>query len=38
MADELRKNLPVHCRVDEAWVMVGDGMHWERRHRVKLAA
>ena len=37
VAADVSGRLPVVCRANEVWVMVGDGMHWDRRHRVKLA-
>ncbi len=30
VADALRLSLPVKCRAEELWVMVGDGLRWSR--------
>ena len=38
VAADVSRRLPVVCRAEEVWVMVGDGNRWELRHRVKLAA
>ena len=38
VAADVSRHLPVACRAEEVWVMVGDGNRWELRHRVKLAA
>jgi 2'-5' RNA ligase len=37
VAADVTGRLPVACRAEEIWVMIGDGARWERRHRVKLA-
>lgn len=36
IAADVATKLPLHCRAEEVWVMVGDGTRWERRHRVPL--
>jgi 2'-5' RNA ligase len=36
VAAEVTSRLPLLCRADEVWVMVGDGVQWALRHRVKL--
>jgi 2'-5' RNA ligase len=36
-ADTLSARLPVACRAQEVWVMVGEGPRWEVRHRLALA-
>lgn len=37
VAEDLATRLPVTCRADEVWVMVGGGSaRWELRHRVQL--
>lgn len=36
VAADVSGRLPVVCRAEEVWVMVGDGMRWELRHRTKL--
>jgi 2'-5' RNA ligase len=37
VAAEVSSRLPVACRAEEVWVMIGDGAHWMLRHRVALA-
>lgn len=37
VADTLRPSLPVACRAEQVWVMVGDGLRWSVRHRVQLS-
>jgi 2'-5' RNA ligase len=37
VAADVSGRLPVACRAEEVWVMVGDGVRWELRHRVRLA-
>jgi 2'-5' RNA ligase len=36
-ASRLAAHLPIRCRADEVWVMVGDGTRWSLRHRVPLS-
>ncbi len=36
IAADLAGRLPLRCRAEEVWVMVGDGTRWERRHVTKL--
>jgi 2'-5' RNA ligase len=36
VAAEVSRGLPLACRAEEIWVMVGDGSRWELRHRVQL--
>jgi 2'-5' RNA ligase len=38
VAADVAGRLPVICRAEELWVMVGDGARWTLRHRVPLAA
>jgi 2'-5' RNA ligase len=37
VADALAAQLPLACRAEEAWVMVGDGSRWFVRRRIPLA-
>jgi 2'-5' RNA ligase len=37
MAADVAGRLPLRCRAEELWVMVGDGHRWSRRHRTLLA-
>ena len=37
IAADVATRLPVRCRAEEVWVMVGGGGRWERRHRISLA-
>jgi 2'-5' RNA ligase len=37
VAADVAGRLPLACRAEEVWVMVGDGTRWSRRHRVVLA-
>jgi 2'-5' RNA ligase len=37
VAADLTTRLPVKCRAEEVWAMVGGGGPWELRHRVRLA-
>src|ERR1700685_2267961 len=37
VASDVTGRLPITCRAEEIWVMVGDGMRWSLLHRVKLA-
>ncbi len=37
VAADLSARLPVRCRAEEVWVMVGDGTRWSLRHRTKLS-
>jgi 2'-5' RNA ligase len=37
VAADVASRLPVTCRAEEVWVMVGDGSRWSLRHRVKLS-
>jgi 2'-5' RNA ligase len=37
VAADLTARLPLSCRAEEIWVMVGDGTRWSLRHRTKLA-
>ena len=36
IAADVATRLPVRCRAEEVWVMVGGGGRWERRHRIEL--
>jgi 2'-5' RNA ligase len=36
VAAEVAQRLPVECRAEEVWVMVGDGRRWSLRHRAAL--
>jgi 2'-5' RNA ligase len=36
VAADVSSRLPVACRAEEVWVMVGDGTRWQLRHRVAL--
>jgi 2'-5' RNA ligase len=36
VADALGRSLPVRCRAEEVWVMVGDGVQWERSAVLRL--
>lgn len=36
IAADVATKLPLLCRAEEVWVMVGEGARWERRHRVRL--
>jgi 2'-5' RNA ligase len=38
IAADVVSRLPVHCRAEEVWVMVGDGSRWEQRHQVRLVS
>jgi 2'-5' RNA ligase len=38
VAADVAARLPLRCRADEVWVMVGGGVRWELRHRVTLMA
>jgi 2'-5' RNA ligase len=38
VAEELSAKLPIKCRADEVWVMVGDGQAWSVRRRLPLSA
>ena len=41
IAADVAGRLPLHCRAEEVWVMVGGaagGARWERRHRVRLVS
>jgi 2'-5' RNA ligase len=37
VAADVAGRLPVSCRAEEVWVMVGDGTRWTLRHQVALA-
>ena len=37
IAADVATRLPVRCRAEEVWVMVGGGGRWERRHHILLA-
>lgn len=37
VAADVASQLPLECRAEEVWVMVGDGTRWSLRHRVVLA-
>lgn len=37
IAADVATRLPLRCRAEEVWVMVGGGGRWERRHRIALA-
>lgn len=37
VAADVTTRLPVACRAEEVWAMVGGGGRWELRHRLKLA-
>jgi 2'-5' RNA ligase len=36
VAADVSERLPIACRAEEIWVMVGDGTRWDLRHRTKL--
>ncbi|HEY3810798.1 MAG TPA: 2'-5' RNA ligase family protein [Acidimicrobiales bacterium] len=36
VAADVSSRLPVACRAEEVWVMIGDGSRWMLRHRVAL--
>lgn len=36
VAADVATRLPLRCRAEEVWVMVGGGPRWELRHRVRL--
>ena len=36
MAADVTSRLPLACRAEQVWVMIGDGSHWSLRHRVIL--
>ncbi len=38
VAADVATRLPVRCRAEEVWVMIGGGSRWELRHRIRLAA
>jgi hypothetical protein len=38
VADELSAKLPIRCRAEEVWVMVGDGRIWSVRQKIPLPA
>ena len=38
IAADVTRGLPLKCRAEEVWVMVGDGSRWTCRHRTKLEA
>lgn len=37
VAADVATRLPVSCRAEEVWVMIGGGTRWELRHRIKLS-
>ena len=37
IAADVSRGLPLRCRAEEVWVMVGDGTRWSCRHRTQLA-
>jgi hypothetical protein len=37
VAQELEAKLPIKCRADEIWVMVGDGRAWSVRQKISLS-
>jgi 2'-5' RNA ligase len=37
VAADVSSRLPLACRAEEVWVMIGDGARWMLRHRVALA-
>jgi 2'-5' RNA ligase len=37
IAADVAGRLPLSCRAEEVWVMVGDGIRWTLKHRVVLA-
>jgi 2'-5' RNA ligase len=37
VAADVSSRLPLACRAEEVWVMIGDGARWTLRHRVELA-
>lgn len=37
VAADVAGRLPVRCRAEEIWVMIGGGGRWELRHRIRLA-
>lgn len=37
VAADVATRLPVRCRAEEIWVMIGGGGRWELRHRMRLA-
>lgn len=38
IAADLTGRLPLRCRAEEVWVMIGDGSRWELRHRARLVS
>jgi 2'-5' RNA ligase len=36
IASDVTGRLPLHCRAEEVWVMVGDGQRWAMRHQCRL--
>ena len=34
VAEDVAARLPVRCRAEEVWVMIGGGGRWELRHRI----
>ena len=38
IAADVTGRLPLHCRAEEIWVMVGGEGRWEKRHRLPLPA
>ena len=36
VAADVAGRLPLHCRAEEVWVMVGDGQRWTLRHQLRL--
>jgi 2'-5' RNA ligase len=38
IAADVTGRLPLHCRAEEIWVMVGGEGRWEKRHRLPLLA
>ena len=36
VAEQLASKLPIRCRAEQVWVMVGDGQTWSVRHKVSL--
>lgn len=36
VAADVAGRLPLHCRAEEVWVMVGDGHQWTLRHQLRL--
>lgn len=37
IAADVATRLPLRCRAQEIWVMIGGGGHWDLRHRIVLA-